>query len=243
MGVKKEERSARARRRIVEASRATELEDARREWEYTGNRMDEGDEKFPGVCELCGEPRVQEVFHIFNPYTGREFWVGRQCVRHFVLRGAQTPEESQRMFEQRIRREDLMKGVLQPAATAVLSGKADWDLLVDLQRATLRYFECRSMQDVRQLIEADPDRWRRFIAEIAGVPDYEDLGEPDRRLLRDALLEPRKIAKPTRRRFRNPTEKEMRELAMRRSRAGGTQVVLGGIGRGQHTRPAGRGLE
>lgn len=238
----RDERTARAHRRIVESSQSDNFEDARREWEYTGRRMDESDQGFTGVCELCGQPHVKEVFQIFNPLTGSEFWVGRQCVRHFVLRGAETPEESQRMFERRVRMDELMETKLKPAAWAVLAGKFDWDTLVELQKATCQYFECRSARGIREIMEKDPGRWRRFIAGIAGVEKYEDLGEPDRRLLRDAILEPKKLAKPPKRRFRNPSEKEILALWSRRSRAGGAQVLLGGMGRGRHTRPADHGL-
>lgn len=239
----KEGRTARANRRIVSASRSSNFEQARREWTYTGRHLGEDEQGFPGVCELCGQPHVRQVFEIANEHTGLALWVGRQCVKHFVLKGAETPEESQRMFERRVMQDELLYGTLRPLAAIVLAGKADWEEVFLIQKAALQYLECRSAKGVREIIERNPQRWRQFIAAIAGVEKYEDLGRPDRILLRNAILEPKKVTKPPRVRFRNLTEREARALAARRSRAGGTQVLLSGIGRGRHTRPADHDLD
>lgn len=215
------EKRPRAWRRLVDSSLAADWEQARTEWEFTGRVVGEGEADFLDVCELCHQPNLRANYEIRNPHTDAAFLVGRECIRHYlILAGAETIEDSQRLFNQQERQARLLKAVLRPAAAAVLAGEPTWDQVYRLHTGAQTYLGCRSRA---AFMDLDAATWLAFLAEIAGVaPNV--LGHEDACRLRDAILDPSRVAKAPRNRTRNPSAAE---LAGRRGRSARTTLSAG----------------
>jgi len=182
-------------------------EHARREWEFTGRVLEDGDEDFEGTCQLCHQPGLRTDYEIRNVHTDCRFLVGAECVRHYlILSGTTHIEDSRLLFDRQERRAIVMKRKLRPAAAAVLAGTANWDQVYTLHKGAQQYLEVRSASDLQGLSR---DKWLGFLAEVAGVSPAM-LGHRDKNRLARAIMEPRKVARPPASRMRNPSANDLR---------------------------------
>lgn len=88
---------------LLAASSAEDFETARREWEYRGEVIYEGESGFAPECELCGPKELMRTnYVIHNVVNGNRLRVGSVCVKRFlVLVGAASPAESADVFDRR----------------------------------------------------------------------------------------------------------------------------------------------
>lgn len=88
---------------LLSASEAEDFESARREWEYRGEIIFEGETAFYRECDLCGpKERMQSNYLIHNLKTGKVLRVGSVCVKRFlVLAGTSSTIESAQLFDHR----------------------------------------------------------------------------------------------------------------------------------------------
>lgn len=94
-------------KRVVEnllaASFARDFEAARREWEYNGKIIYEGEPGFSRECGLCGPKELMRMnFVVRNVVNGNTLQVGSVCVKRFlVLAGTSSMTESMDTFNHR----------------------------------------------------------------------------------------------------------------------------------------------
>lgn len=206
-------------------------EHARREWEFSGRVLEDGDEDFEDTCQLCHQPGLRTDYEIRNVHTDCRLLVGAECVRHYlILSGTTHIEDSRLLFDRLERRAIVMKRTLRPAAAAVLVGTATWDQVYALHKGAQQYLEVRSSGEMQGLSR---DKWLGFLAEVAGVAPG-TLGQEDMSGLARAIMEPRRVATPPASRLRNPSANALR----RRSRFDRTTTE-----RGAHTVGADRAVE
>lgn len=88
---------------LLASSVAKSFEEARREWHYSGDMVEEGERGFSRECDLCGpKEQMRHNFVIRNVRTGKTLQVGSVCVKRFlVLAGTSSPEESAAVFDHR----------------------------------------------------------------------------------------------------------------------------------------------
>lgn len=184
-------RPPRAKNILIDLSAGNTWEAAQREWKYTGEYLDDGVVEFPERCELCNEANLKHVYRIRNVINGGEAWVGGDCIKRFlILDGAETIEDSRRMFEHQVRRARLADYLLNIGTRLICNEDPDLSL------AEIRSFRnrLRTYLEIDHLDQKtlDPAIWDSILRVTTGV-GWRGLSKGDVARIRDAIFAPAKI--------------------------------------------------
>lgn len=86
-------------KKLLAASKAKNFDEAKREWEFRGEIIEETSPEFSN-CQLCGQANLETNCIIHNINNGNSLKVGSICVRRFIIiNQSSTIEESQDLFD------------------------------------------------------------------------------------------------------------------------------------------------
>ena len=207
---------------------------AMQEWEWAGEEIDTLDKRFPVRCEFCHTTNLLKAYLVMNRKNSNSAWVGSECVvRYTRPEGTSTVEEARSRFNHDLRQKHRMETIQRLIAELLqdAKGKISFDDLEALHKAVRNYFGVRDVADIR---------WANYhdhMSEIVGVPwsqfDSSPETKRDAALIYSALFAPQKVL----RRRTTRKEPDVRQFVGGRRR----QVSIT-IARGEHTRPADRGI-
>ena len=175
---------------LIAASVAREWAEAQREWDFTGDTLDDGDPEFPDACGFCGERNIRTAHQVQNRLNGHTRWLGSECIkRYLILGGVETLEDSQRLFQRQLKRAATRRALGDIGLRLLSEEYPPWEDLAALPRLLCRYY------DVRSLVPILHDHWSDILGLVLGAPpDAFFAGDVER--VRAAILEPRTLMPP-----------------------------------------------